>query len=145
VKSINNNMSNNITVKDNIILFPKQKKEAPERKLSDKEMKIAMEAQARLFAQQLKDVAIDDLFTLLDKNSLDTDNVNMQKDLAFIADAIKGLIYREFNIKHPMQVIVDNSVKVDIIEGIPTQPMVTYKNILVKKPSKKPEDDKKIP
>lgn len=138
-------MSNNITVKDNIILFPKQKKEAPERKLSDKEMKIAMEAQARLFAQQLKDVAIDDLFTLLDKNSLDTDNVNMQKDLAFIADAIKGLIYREFNIKHPMQVIVDNSVKVDIIEGIPTQPMVTYKNILVKKPSKKPEDDKKIP
>ena len=138
-------MSNNITVKDNIILFPKQKKEAPERKLSDKEMKIAMEAQARLFAQQLKDVAIDDLFTLLDKNSLDTDKVNMQKDLAFIADAIKGLIYREFNIKHPMQVIVDNSVKVDIIEGIPTQPMVTYKNILVKKPSKKPEDDKKIP
>lgn len=138
-------MSNNITVKDNIILFPKQKKEAPERKLSDKEMKIAMEAQARLFAQQLKDVAIDDLFTLLDKNSLDTDNVNMQKDLAFVADAIKGLIYREFNIKHPMQVIVDNSVKVDIIEGIPTQPMVTYKNILVKKPSKKPEDDKKIP
>ena len=138
-------MSNNITVKDNIILFPKQKKESPERKLSDKEMKIAMEAQARLFAQQLKDVAIDDLFTLLDKNSLDTDNVNMQKDLAFIADAIKGLIYREFNIKHPMQVIVDNSVKVDIIEGIPTQPMVTYKNILVKKPSKKPKDDKEIP
>src|SRR6056300_295690 len=138
-------MSDNITVKDNIILFPKQKKESPKRQLSDKEMKIAMEAQARLFAQQLKDVAIDDLFTLLDKNSLDTDNVNMQKDLAFIADAIKGLIYREFNIKHPMQVIVDNSVKVDIIEGIPTQPMVTYKNILVKKPSKKPEDDKKIP
>ena len=138
-------MSDNITVKDNIILFPKQKKESPKRQLSDKEMKIAMEAQARLFAQQLKDVAIDDLFTLLDKNSLDTDNVNMQKDLAFIADAIKGLIYREFNIKHPMQVIVDNSVKVDIIEGIPTQPMVTYKNILVKKPSKKPKDDKEIP
>lgn len=138
-------MSNNITVKDNIILFPKQKKESPKRQLSDKEMKIAMEAQARLFAQQLKDVAIDDLFTLLDKNSLDTDNVNMQKDLAFIADAIKGLIYREFNIKHPMQVIVDNSVKVDIIEGIPTTPMVTYKNILVKKPSKKPNDDKEIP
>lgn len=138
-------MSDNITVKDNIILFPKQKKESPKRQLSDKEMKIAMEAQARLFAQQLKDVAIDDLFTLLDKNSLDTDNVNMQKDLAFIADAIKGLIYREFNIKHPMQVIVDNSVKVDIIEGIPTTPMVTYKNILVKKPSKKPNDDKEIP
>jgi hypothetical protein len=138
-------MSDNITVKDNIILFPKQKKESPKRQLSDKEMKIAMEAQARLFAQQLKDVAIDDLFALLDKNSLDTDNVNMQKDLAFIADAIKGLIYREFNIKHPMQVIVDNSVKVDIIEGIPTQPMVTYKNILVKKPSKKPKDDKEIP
>ena len=138
-------MSDNITVKDNIILFPKQKKEAPERKLSDKEMKIAMEAQARLFAQQLKDVAIDDLFTLLDKNSLDTDNVNMQKDLAFIADAIKSLIYREFSIKHPMQVIVDNSVKVDIIEGISTTPMVTYKNILVKKPSKKPKDDKEIP
>ena len=138
-------MSDNITVKDNIILFPKQKKESPKRQLSDKEMKIAMEAQARLFAQQLKDVAIDDLFALLDKNSLDTDNVNMQKDLAFIADAIKGLIYREFNIKHPMQVIVDNSVKVDIIEGIPTTPMVTYKNILVKKPSKKPNDDKEIP
>lgn len=138
-------MSNNITVKDNIILFPKQKKESPKRQLSDKEMKIAMEAQARLFAQQLKDVAIDDLFALLDKNSLDTDNVNMQKDLAFIADAIKSLIYREFSIKHPMQVIVDNSVKVDIIEGIPTTPMVTYKNILVKKPSKKPNDDKEIP
>lgn len=138
-------MSDNITVRDNVILFPKQKKESPKRQLSDKEMKIAMEAQARLFAQQLKDVAIDDLFTLLDKNSLDTDNVNMQKDLAFIADAIKSLIYREFSIKHPMQVIVDNSVKVDIIEGISTQPMVTYKNILIKKPSKKPKDDKEIP
>ena len=145
MKSINNNMSNNITVRDNVILFPKQKKESPERKLSDQEMKMAMEAQARIFAQQLKDVAIDDLYALLDKNSLDTDNINLQKDLAFIGDAIKGLIYREFNIKHPIQIVVDNSVKYDIIDGIPSQPMVTYKNIMVKKPSKKPKDDKEIP
>ena len=145
MKSINNNMSNNITVRDNVILFPKQKKESPERKLSDQEMKMAMEAQARIFAQQLKDVAIDDLYALLDKNSLDTDNINLQKDLAFIGDAIKGLIYREFNIKHPIQIVVDNSVKCDIIDGIPSQPMVTYKNIMVKKPSKKPKDDKEIP
>ena len=139
-------MSNNITVKDNIILFPKQKKEAPERKLSDKEMKIAMEAQARLFAQQLKDVAMDDLFALLDKNSLDTDTVHMSKDLAFVAETIKSLIYREFKIKHPMQTIVDSAVKINSVDGLNVPvPMVTYKNILVKKPSKKPKDDKEIP
>lgn len=134
-------MSDNTTIRDNIILFPKVKKEAPERKLSEKEMKIAMEAQARLFAQQLKDVAMDDLYALLDKNSLDLNKVKAQKDLAFIAESIKSLIYRDFNLKHPVQMIVDNSVKIDMIQGIPTEPMVTYKNIMVKKP----EDEKKIP
>ena len=139
-------MSNNITVKDNIILFPKQKKEAPERKLSDKEIKIAMEAQARLFAQQLKDVAMDDLFALLDRNSLDTDTAHMSKDLAFVAETIVSLIYREFKIKHPMQTIVDSAVKINSVDGLNVPvPMVTYENILVKKQSKKPEDDKKIP
>lgn len=138
-------MSDNINIRDNIILFPKVKKEAPEKKLSDKELKLAMEAQVRLFAQQLKDVAMDDLFGLLDKNNLNTDNVNMSKDLAFVADAIKSLIYRDFGIKHPLQMVVDNTTKVNIVAGIPTEPMVNYKNIMVKTTKKKDSPDKEIP
>lgn len=137
------------TIRDNILLFPRHKKESPEHKLSDKEMKIAMEAQVRLFSQQLKDVAMDDLFDLLNKNSLSVNSVNMNKDLAFVAEAIKSLIYRDFKLSHPIQKIVDNSVSMEILNGIPAEPLVNYKNIMVKqvnKPTeKKDEVNKEIP
>jgi len=125
-------MSDNTTVRDNIILFPKQKKEAPSTKLSDKEMKIAREAQIRMFSHQLKDVAMDDLFDLLNKNGIDVTNINFQKDFAFISDAVKSLIQREFKLKHPIQAIVDHSVQVDLSTGVPTTKVV-FKNILVRK------------
>jgi len=137
------------TIRDNVLLFPRQKKPAPESKVSEAEMKIAMEAQIRLFSQQLKDVAMDDLFDLLNKNSLSVDSVNMNKDLAFVAEAIKSLIYRDFKLSHPIQKIVDNSVSIEILNGIPAEPLVNYKNIMIKqvnKPvAKKDEVNKEIP
>ena len=43
---------------------------------------------------------------------LDMKQDNFTKDLAFVIDSIRGLLYRQFNMNYPIHKVIDQSVKV---------------------------------
>ena len=99
--------------KNNIILFPQNRivnKQTASKKINDKEHQKIVEEQTREFVEgNVDDIA----YSLLDKfvkMGLRTDKLTFTADLALVIDSIRGLIYRDFNKKHPAQVLVDKMV-----------------------------------
>ena len=45
-----------------------------------------------------------------------TDRGEFTKDLAMLVDTMRGLIYRDFNIKHPSQVLSENMVELKVLK-----------------------------
>lgn len=92
--------------KDNIIIFPKVKQE-PKKQISAKHQKELKDLQARLFVTTLMEKVQDELFILFGQNSIQTDDVQFQKDFAFIMESVKSCLYRDFSLKHNLHNIVD--------------------------------------
>ena len=103
--------------KNNIILFPQNRivnKQTASKKINDKEHQKIVEEQTREFVEgNVDDIA----YSLLDKfvkMGLRTDKLTFTADLALVIDSIRGLIYRDFNKKHPAQVLVDKMVSINM-------------------------------
>ena len=102
--------------KDNIILFPtnrikdKQKVEHP---VDPKQHQKLVEEQTKEFVEgNVDDIA----YQLLDKfvnMGIRTNQLTFTADLALVIDAIRGLIYRDFNRKHPAQTLTDKMVSLN--------------------------------
>ena len=45
---------------------------------------------------------------------IETDRGEFTKDLAMLVDTMRGLIYRDFNMKHPSQVLSENMVELKV-------------------------------
>ena len=99
-------MTDKIDDKDNVIIFPKIKQE-PKKQISPKHQKELKDLQARLFVTTLMEKVQDELFILFGQNSIATDDVQFQKDFAFIMESVKSCLYRDFNLKHNLHSIVD--------------------------------------
>ena len=99
--------------KDNIILFPtnriKDKKNVG-KNVDDKEHRKIVEQQTKEFVEgNVDEIA----YTLLDrfvKMGIRTDQLTFTRDLALVIDAIRGLVYRDFNKPHPAQKLTDKMV-----------------------------------
>ena len=99
--------------KDNIILFPtnriKDKKNVG-KKVDDKEHRKIVEQQTKEFVEgNVDEIA----YTLLDRfvnMGIRTDRLTFTRDLALVIDAIRGLVYRDFNKPHPAQQLADKMV-----------------------------------
>tara|TARA_X000001382_G_scaffold130768_1_gene126823 strand:- start:814 stop:1290 length:477 start_codon:yes stop_codon:yes gene_type:complete len=104
---------------DNIIQFPLDK-------IVRKTTKSNSSKAEKQFAEKVKqkqtkefcDTAVDDISMNVLRSFVDlalkTQNQNFTKDLALLIDVLRGLIYRDFNINHPAQRLVDKLVKISI-------------------------------
>ena len=133
--------------KDNIILFPtnriKDKKNVG-KNVDDKEHRKIVEQQTKEFVEgNVDEIA----YTLLDrfvKMGIRTDQLTFTRDLALVIDAIRGLVYRDFNKTHPMQAITDSFINIATTKEGRKLTDINYNKILkIKKPQPK-EPDKSV-
>ena len=102
---------------DNIIIFPKVKKDIPKTNLTDKQKKEIKDLQSQIFVGQLVEAIQDELFKILNSNAVKVDEINFQKDFALVIESIKSLLLRDFEIKHSLQTIVDTIAKAYSADG----------------------------
>ena len=93
--------------------------------------------------KQFVETAVDDISMNLLRQLYDlaikTDGYNFTKDLAMLVDMIRGLIYRDFDMKHPTQELSDKIVTVNINKRGEKSAKIDYTKVLeVKTKSKKP-------
>lgn len=100
---------------DNIILFPLDKihnKKNVEHPVDKKEHEKLVEQQTKEFVEgNVDDIA----YQLLDKfvnMGIKTNRMTFTADLAVVIDAIRGLVYRDFNRPHPAQNLADRMVTI---------------------------------
>ena len=101
---------------DNIILFPTNRikdKHRVEHPVDPKQHQKLVEEQTKEFVEgNVDDIA----YQLLDKfvnMGIRTNQLTFTADLALVIDAIRGLIYRDFNRKHPAQQLTDKMVSLN--------------------------------
>ena len=99
--------------KDNIILFPTNRiknKHTVKHPVDEKKHQKLVEEQTKEFVEgNVDDIA----YTLLDKfvnMGIRTNQMTFTADLALVIDAIRGLVYRDFNKPHPAQQLADKMV-----------------------------------
>ena len=75
----------------------------------------------QMHKQQTKEfveTSVDDMSLNLLKSfynmGIKTDRGEFTKDLAMLVDTMRGLIYRDFNMKHPSQVLSENMVELKV-------------------------------
>ena len=118
--------------KDNIILFPTNRiknKETVKHPVDPKEHQKLVEEQTKEFVEgNVDDIA----YTLLDKfvnMGIRTNQLTFTADLAVVIDAIRGLIYRDFNKPHPAQQLADKMVTINTKNGKKTA-RLNYNEVL---------------
>ena len=103
--------------KDNIILFPTNKiknRQNVEHPVDPKQHQKLVEQQTKEFVEgNVDDIA----YSLLDKfvkMGIRTNKLTFTADLALVIDAIRGLVYRDFNKPHPAQQLSDSMVSINL-------------------------------
>ena len=98
---------------DNIILFPTNRikdKQNVGKNIDEREHRKIVEKQTKEFVEgNVDEIA----YSLLDRfvnMGIRTDKLTFTADLALVIDAIRGLVYRDFNKPHPAQKLTDKMV-----------------------------------
>ena len=103
---------------NNIIQFPLDKVVRVNKNNKSKAEKQFAEKVKQKQTKEFCDTAVDDISMNLLRHFVDlalkTQNQSFTKDLALLIDVLRGLIYRDFNINHPAQRLVDKLVKISI-------------------------------
>jgi len=132
--------------KDKIIQFPTNRivhqrtKELNEqkRKMGEKVAKAFQEQQTKRFVE----TAVDDISLGLLKQfvnmAMKTNLPNFTKDLALLVDVLRGLIYRDFNVKHPAQKLSDKMVKLTTNRAGTMSAKIDYSEVVEKPKRTKP-------
>ena len=107
------------TDKDNIILFPTNKivNKNPNHGLSEKLQKNLELQKTKEYVEQSVDAIALDLLKRFVDMGINTKTPNFTKDLAMLVDTLRGLVYRDFGVKHPAQQMTDRMVKVKTTTG----------------------------
>ena len=78
--------------------------------------------------------AIDDISMNLLRSFVElavkTQDINFTKDLALIIDMLRGLIYRDFGLKHPSQQLVDTMVSITTHKNGQQSAKIDYSKVL---------------
>ena len=59
-----------------------------------------------------------------------TDNINFTRDLALLIDMLRGLIYRDFGLKHPSQELVNKMVSLKTHKNGQQSARINYSTVL---------------
>mgnify|MGYP007047418955 FL=1 len=103
---------------DNVIAFPTnrivEKSTAGPKKEDQKFLDQMHKQQTKEFVE----TSVDDMSMSLLKSfynmGIKTERGEFTKDLAMLVDTMRGLIYRDFNMKHPSQVLSENMVELKV-------------------------------
>ena len=117
--------------KDNVIVFPTDRIKNKDKVIVDK--KQVQEQYTKIEQQQTKqfvETAVDDIAIMLCKTFLDlqirTSSAVFTRDLALLIDVLRGLIYRDFNIKHPSQVMSEKMVELRTLKDGSQSARINY-------------------
>ena len=117
---------------DNIILFPTNRikdKQNVGKNIDEREHRKLVEKQTKEFVEgNVDDIA----YKLLDKfvqMGIQTNKLTFTADLALVIDTIRGLVYRDFNKKHPAQTLTDKMVTIKTT-GKMKSARLDYSNVL---------------
>ena len=121
-----------------IITFPTDKIVNPRtRELDEQRRKMGEKVAKQIQEQQTKkfvETAVDDISMHLLKNFVDlamkTNQPNFTKDLALLVDVMRGMIYRDFKIKHPAQKLADKMVELKTNKAGTVSAKINYSNVL---------------
>ena len=103
--------------KDNIIIFPKLKKNTPKVKISEKKQKEIKDLQAKIFISKQIETLQDELFRHFNENSIQVDRVEFQKDFAMVMESLKALLHRDFQLPHNLHKVTDRIAKAFSADG----------------------------
>lgn len=91
--------------KNNVINFPKKYTGKRKVKLPNKDVIRINEDMG--FADQLTEAIIVQLVHVLSDNDIKVSDAQFVKDLSFVIESIKSAVYRDLNLKHEIQPLVD--------------------------------------
>ena len=121
-----------------IIPFPTDKIVNPRtRELDEQRRKMGEKVAKEIQKQQTKkfvEGAVDDISMNLLKAFVDlamkTNKPQFTKDLALLVDVMRGMIYRDFKIKHPAQKLADKMVELKTNKAGTVSAKINYSNVL---------------
>lgn len=87
-----------------IIQFPKKMVEKPKFKITDTAIKLHTDIKV---ADHLTEGLVVNMIHNMNANDVDTEDPEFIKDVGFLIELVKSIIYRDMGIKHPMQQMVD--------------------------------------
>tara|TARA_Y200000002_G_scaffold10151_1_gene8367 strand:- start:45 stop:452 length:408 start_codon:yes stop_codon:yes gene_type:complete len=104
-------------------------------KLSDEEINKVTQMNHKRIADQLAESLAIDILTVLQESVGDMQTAEFIADLAIIIELIKSTLYREHDIKHPIQEII---AKIATVKVLPNGEKITELNY---KPILQPEEE----
>ena len=122
--------------KDNIILFPTNRiveKTTTGPQKDDKfAKKLELEQTKQFIEASVDDISIG-LLRQFYNMAIKTNSELFTKDLALLVDMMRGLIYRDFNIKHPAQLLTDKLVTLNTLKDGSQSAKIDYTDLIQKK------------
>jgi len=122
--------------KDNIILFPTNRiveKTTTGPQKDDKfTKKLELEQTKQFIEASVDDISIG-LLRQFYNMAIKTNSELFTKDLALLVDMMRGLIYRDFNIKHPAQLLTDKLVTLNTLKDGSQSAKIDYTDLIQKK------------
>jgi len=121
---------------DNIILFPTNKiveKSTTGPVKDDKFAKKLEQEQTKQFVETTVDDISIDLLRKFYNLAIKTNKDTFTKDLAVLVDVMRGLIYRDFDIKHPAQILSDKLVDLKTLKDGSQSAKIDYTDLIHKK------------
>lgn len=113
----------------NVILFPENKIKRPPKPTDPTAAKKMRAYQAAKFVETATDEIGLDLVRKFVAMGLDTKQDVFTKDLAMSMDAIRGLLYRQYSMGHPIHKVVDASVRLRMNPAGVVTARIEYSNI----------------
>ena len=99
----------------------------------DKFAKKLEQEQTRQFVETTVDDISIDLLRKFYNLAVKTNRDSFTKDLAILVDVMRGLIYRDFDIKHPAQVLADKLVDLKTLKDGSQSAKIDYTSLIEKK------------
>ena len=121
---------------DNVILFPTNKiveKSTTGPVKDDKFTKKLQEEQTRQFVETSVDDMSINLLRQFYNMAIKTNKTTFTKDLAMVVDMMRGLVYRDFDIKHPAQALSDKLVELRTLKDGSQSAKIDYSSLMDKK------------
>jgi len=87
-----------------VIQFPKRGKPKKEIIIDNTDMELR---ESLMFADHLTEGLVINLIHNLEDNGINVQDLNCIRDIGFMIELVKSLIYRDMEIEHPMQDLVD--------------------------------------